>query len=852
MEKTTFHVISHTHWDREWYLPYEAFRIELVELIDNLLDILKQNKNFIFHLDGQSIILQDYLEIKPNKKEEIKSYVKSGNILIGPWYVLSDQFLTSGESTIRNLTYGLQLAKEFGSAMAVGYCPDQFGEIAQLPQILKGFNISSVVVGRGIQDDSAEHIWYSLSGDNVLVIYLTHWYNNAQKLPDPTCTKKLHDYIEEIYLKQYKTSASGHILLMNGCDHLYPQENIQEILSSLDGNKKWTLKQSSLPSAIRDIIESNKTTDYPVCFGELRSDNNKYILAGTLSSRIYLKLANYRCQTNLEKTIEPLSAILSINKKADYPYEEIKHTWKLLLQNHAHDSICGCSIDDVHKENEIRFLKVNHIIEKLKEKLLQPVPKSQRRDTLEQRPNLQLINLSNYNRNDVIETNLEFPLSPPATDPGAKPKVNKKEIKALSISDNGKKIDFEILKNYQTNKLVRAKDEVPLLQAHQVIKVLLETNIDPYSACTYEIEPDTGISLALAQKKKPNSLGFENQTYKLKINKDGTISVLLKDNKYKFENIHYLLIEDDLGNEYDFVPKKDSKTTSSRNWKWVTKVTEENKFRKRFLLKSNDCPDLEPVIEITCYRNSDRIDFKTKINNKYKNKRVRLHFPTNLNTNYIYADTAFGILQRTRPPIDWVNYSSFQPLYNWIGHNNNNCGLAFFGGGLSEYELFEDGDGFAVTLIRAIGMLSGVASLSLIETPDAQCNRNLEFSYAIYPHTGNCEFSRVPEEQLKYQIPIINNQSKEVQNFSSLFSIPRELIVSALKRLEDKENIYLIRTYNPFNKKINNCVLKVNFQFKQIFLCNLNEEKICDLDIKDSRVIFDISPFQILNFGIEI
>ena len=124
VKKITFHVISHTHWDREWYLPFEVFRIELVGLIDNLLEILKQNKEFVFHLDGQTIILQDYLEIKPEKEEEIKSYIKSGNLLIGPWYVLSDQFLSSGESTIRNLVYGFRDAKKFSKAMMAGYCPD--------------------------------------------------------------------------------------------------------------------------------------------------------------------------------------------------------------------------------------------------------------------------------------------------------------------------------------------------------------------------------------------------------------------------------------------------------------------------------------------------------------------------------------------------------------------------------------------------------------------------------------------------------------------------------------------------------------------------------------------------------
>ena len=124
--KFSLHIISHTHWDREWYFPFEMYRVELIDLIDNLLNILKVNKNFIFHVDGYSLLIEDYLKIKPQKKNLIKEYVKAGNILTGPWYVLSDQFLSSGEATIRNLIYGIKYARDFGNVMLIGYLPDQF------------------------------------------------------------------------------------------------------------------------------------------------------------------------------------------------------------------------------------------------------------------------------------------------------------------------------------------------------------------------------------------------------------------------------------------------------------------------------------------------------------------------------------------------------------------------------------------------------------------------------------------------------------------------------------------------------------------------------------------------------
>lgn len=850
MDKITFHVISHTHWDREWYLPFETFRVELVELIDNLLDILEQNKAFIFHLDGQTIILEDYLEIRPHKKEQIKKFVKSGNLLIGPWYVLSDQFLTSGESTIRNLLYGIRIGKEFGSVMMVGYLPDQFGQISQLPQMFKGFNIHSAVIGRGIQDSFAEHNWHGLNGDNVLAVALTNWYNNAQRFPEDK--EKLYKYLEKIYETQAHTVSSGNMLLMNGCDHLFAQNNLSEVLNKSPANAKWQLTHTSLPLALNKIQSSKEKEKFPIYFGELRDDNNKYILAGTLSSRIYLKLENYKCQTKLEKIIEPLSVLLTLASHllppTSYPYDLIKYAWKILIQNHAHDSICGCSIDEVHREMEMRFLKVRQVLDKLQERLLLSLCSC--RDIPLGRLYLQLINLSNYKRSDVIETTLEFPLGPVAEHPSASPTINKEEIKNVILKKDGKEVKVEVLDSKQTFKMIRSKDEVPLLQAVQELKVLFEADLEPFSITTYNIvEERIGVS---ARRCTDEELHFENDFYKLSINNDGTLNVLLKETNHKFENIHYLSIEDDHGDEYNFEPGEISKTILSKSWHWDIKVIEENKFRKRFLLKSDDVPELCIESEIICFSNSGRIDFKTKINNKMKNKRIRLHFPDGLDTGYINADTPFGVLLRARPPHDWINYATTQPLHNWIDHSNNNLGLSFFGSGLSEYELYEDSCGFAVTLLRCVERLTKTKSHSMIMTSEAQCNREIDFSYSIFPHKGSWEDAKVHEEQILYQVPLITNQSNQPLNISSFIEIPRECILSALKRSEDKENVYILRLFNPFNKTLNDCKLKLNFQFKSLSLLNLNEELIDTLKSSKDILNFQMKPYQILTFGIEV
>ncbi|MBO6053475.1 MAG: alpha-mannosidase, partial [Clostridia bacterium] len=149
-EPKTIHFISHSHWDREWYMPFEAHRFKLVEFFDRLLHTLDTDPSFkSFHLDGQAIVLEDYLEIRPEMRDKLVKYIAEGRLVIGPWYILQDEYLVDGESNVRNMLVGRQIAAEYGPVSDVGYFPDAFGNIGQAPQILRGFGIDTVAFGRG-------------------------------------------------------------------------------------------------------------------------------------------------------------------------------------------------------------------------------------------------------------------------------------------------------------------------------------------------------------------------------------------------------------------------------------------------------------------------------------------------------------------------------------------------------------------------------------------------------------------------------------------------------------------------------------------------------------------------------
>src|ERR1700761_4422885 len=112
--RPTVVVVSHTHWDREWYQPFEIFRARLCDMVTALLDILDRDPQFAhFMLDGQTVCLDDILALEPQLHARLAAHIAAGRIGVGPWYVLQDEFLVGAESIVRNLADGLKSARRF-------------------------------------------------------------------------------------------------------------------------------------------------------------------------------------------------------------------------------------------------------------------------------------------------------------------------------------------------------------------------------------------------------------------------------------------------------------------------------------------------------------------------------------------------------------------------------------------------------------------------------------------------------------------------------------------------------------------------------------------------------------------
>ncbi len=355
MKNTHLVVVPHTHWDREWYMPFELFRKRLVAMIDHMIETLESDPKFkCFELDGQVIVLHDYLAIRPESEKRLRRLIERGRISIGNWYVQPDEFLVTGESIIRNLRLGQREARKFGKPSMIGYMPDQFGHISQMPQLLAGLGIKSAVVWRGVGDtvDRTQFMWESPDGTSVFTVYLADSYSNGEYLPlgVPALKKRLLDMIE----KQEAYRDIDSMLVMNGTDHLGAQAGLPAQLEKVArGLKGVTFEIASLESFVK---QAKKQARSPKTHkGEFRSSKRAPLLPGVTSARIRQKQRDFHNCRLLEKYVEPLCTWAALCGDRRPHGNFIEHAWRLTLQNHPHDSICGCSVDAVHEAMEPRF-----------------------------------------------------------------------------------------------------------------------------------------------------------------------------------------------------------------------------------------------------------------------------------------------------------------------------------------------------------------------------------------------------------------------------------------------------------------------------------------------------------------
>jgi alpha-mannosidase len=358
-----FLVVPHTHWDREWYLPLEVFRLRLGAIVDGVLDTLERDPSFTsFTLDGQAIVLEDYVEVRPENEARLRALLAAGRLEAGPSYVLPDEILVGGEALVRNFLLGRRVCRRFGiEPSGAGYLPDSFGHPAQLPQILAGFGLRTLLFSRGLGDELDEvgvvFRWRAGPTEVVACQMLPHYDNFARLTWYHDGEERVRAIVEH-FGDLVRAARQDTIVLANGSDHLLIEPELPKILDGLERTFGTRLRIGRYD----DFTPSAE--GLPTHEGELVGSRLQNGLRGVNSARIYLKQANERAEQRL-LSIETAAALQTMRGGAPYPAADLRLAWRDLLRNQPHDSICGCSCDEVHRDMLVRWEQLDRTLDQI-------------------------------------------------------------------------------------------------------------------------------------------------------------------------------------------------------------------------------------------------------------------------------------------------------------------------------------------------------------------------------------------------------------------------------------------------------------------------------------------------------
>ncbi len=778
-------IVPHTHWDREWYLPFQRFRHKLVELIDELLEILK-HQDFRFMLDGQTVILEDYFEIRPERSEELLKFIRKGKITVGPWYVLPDQWLVGGESLIRNIEYSFDLAAGLKiPLMKIGYLPDMFGHSSAIPQLLSDLtDFKATVLWRGVPQDivTVPFTWKShpSSTSSIPGVYLPGGYGNVSRFVDDY--KGFTEMVDKGISTLEPFSPVPMYLFMNGSDHLPPQAFVQEYSERMK-KEGLDISLGSLNDYFEELEKAISESDYspPTHSGEFRSSARAPLLQDTYSARMWIKLWNQRVEDLLVRQAEPINTYLWLALKKNYPTSYLKTAWKWLLRNHPHDSICGCSVDSTHEEMKARFSwaesigesLVQNSIEKIKEteeestessilvfssggNMESPVylnfsaAKDQKIEGLKS-PNGTVYPVQRLASRDEVffETTVGMRMAKMGINllPGRKlmnfyineveyydgDKPGLLEVRFVSDHQLVGDLDWEGFKQ-DTQELISSKryKKVHLIAAKPTQNIYATViPLIPWSFT--KLVPVTSPPEPTADELQVSDSQVSNRFYSISFNKNGTFSIVNKVSGMRYEELHIFEDYGDRGDEYTFgrvgpdsVKVKNVKRHIVNSGPIVAEIKQEMELEVFESLDSSREKRKGKVkipVESTFrfYRDTPRIEVKTRLTNKAKDHRLRICFDLPFSSEVSHTATHFGVVERMGSPAAIPDAEELERTHSMfpempsgiqaqkrfirLNDDNGNEAITVFNMGMPEVELVNS-QRIAVTLVRSIGWLS--------------------------------------------------------------------------------------------------------------------------------------------------
>ncbi len=885
-KKWLVYVVPHTHWDREWYLAFQTMRLRLVGLIDRLCEALTE-RGFpgSFTLDGQMVVLEDYEEADGRSLDRLRELIRAGTVHVGPWYVLSDEFIPGEESLVRNLLVGRSLGTRWGGWMAEGYLPDSFGHPAQMPQILQGFGIGSAVFWRGAGRDvgESEFLWEAPDGSRVLTVYMPRGYCVAAALPEEP--EELSARAQKLKARLTPYATTRHLFFPAGCDHLELQETLGDLanrLSETDAEAEYRL--STIPELVSAVRAA--TGDEPrVHAREWRSGEVNFILAGTLSSRMYLKQRNWEVETRLYRHAEPLSCIAACLGGTDQRHA-LGLAWKLLLRNHAHDSICGCSVDEVHSEMQERYRACDQVLEDVTQRASHEL--GGRLDTEGGPAGVPLVvwNPCAFPRREVIE--MTFPLARRSlreVDQNAGMLVDYEGLGGLPpapealriVDDAGNEVPARMLSADVRRGLELFTHRQPELYENLACRVRFLAEVPPLGFATFYASgtPADDVPLGAAT-------GLENAWVRVDVEERGTLAITHKSSGRSFPGCHLLVDQADAGDEYTWSPPPEDEMFRPESAEWEIDSRgpwPELLVRYRMLLprglepgrvrRSTEVAECHVVSRVRLWDDCPRISIVTTLDNQCEDHLLRVLFPTQVRDPVALARGPFQLQERRQAALrdteDWVDRATTSPFQGIVSVGDERGGLTLAARGLPEYELVpgRDGWGVALTLLRCVGWLSrpdlerrpGDAGWS-VPTPGAQCLGVHRWEYAVVPYGTPVQ----REESLRFaqaftspMLPFAAERRAGVlpQRFAFFALEPFSLVVTTLKRAEEG-TAALLRFFNPSSQGLQ-AVLRSHLPLRAARKARLDETVLENLALRGgNEVALAVGPHEIVTLLLEV
>lgn len=774
--KTTCYVISHTHWDREWYRTFESFRNRLVFLMDELIDHLETDPDYRhFHLDGQTILIDDFLEIRPEQRSRLDALLKSNRIIAGPWYVMPDEFLVSGESQVRNLLKGHEICKEhFTQPMKNGFLLDEFGHHSQMPQILNGFGCRAAVLYRGIGDYPKNAFkWRSPDGSEVLAMKLDpdRSYSNfyfAVRWPFDERGYEKTELIERAQkLIDYsrKRAVSDELLLLDGVDHLEIEPKLSEVIESLNrGVEDTEFVHSTMLEYEQALRGANP--DLEKVEGELyeigKYGINNQLLKNVLSSMVQIKQLNDECERLLSRWVEPFDAFSALIEPI-FTDGFLRQAWTYLLQNHPHDSICGCSISRVHEDNEYRYNQCRDIGQELLLPSFRTLSGGEEIRMRQEQRSLVVYNAGQRGYRGVVEAELELP-------PGTQGIINLRD-------HQGRDTPVQIIEIKR--KQIRGKfrhRRLPAFVPCDVVRVAFEAEIPACGQATFPYAdsriqgPDHGdytfrefhAPRRSVGSMKTGELRWDTGKLEVTISAEGSVDVRNRETGRIYRDIIEFEDGGDLGDGWNYRKPIHDRLIKSGPGDALVSVLDDGPLVARVLVthtmkipvetdpetqtRSDDVVDVEVGTTLKLRKGSSVIECATEVENRAMDHRLRVLMKTDLSADVFSTATPFWMQPRE---IKFPDRSSYIETETNVYPNQGIITIAdeadrvnVYNRGLYEVELIDDRSrAIALSLFRSFRRETGASEPSKL----GRLFRELLFKYAL-------DFRSSPEDESEAMI----------------------------------------------------------------------------------------------------